>query len=212
MWIQFWAKNGFGALLVSLYLEQREIFEIRLNEYLRSFQTPSWLFSYFRCQTFQWFPRFRKPGWIQIKGSRAYRGHLTSKVWKQKRMLLKLSKINIPSVEVQSPDPVYGQNLIQPTDFHPSKIKLGFAVLKCRSTTLLGHTVRYQSSATLWDYRKEKIKIERGSILIQSFFWQDQSKVQVSLNLIQLINVHDYFMHCNNISMWQIDILSELPI
>ena len=51
-----------------------------------------------------------QPGSDRIRGSRAYRGRLTPKVWKQKRRFEILSKIfiqwtlkNLPSFEVQSP-------------------------------------------------------------------------------------------------------------
>ena len=103
------ARFGSGAL----HLERREIFENLLNEYFRSFWSRSFLFSYFgiRC------PKSVKPArigqnsdWVQIQGSKTYRGRVTTKVWKQKRMLLKLSKIfianfcwNLLLFEVQSP-------------------------------------------------------------------------------------------------------------
>ena len=79
--------------------KQREIFKILLNKYFRSFVKPSFLYTYFLCQTSPVSPRvpdpvriLPDPGWFLNQG------HLWN-VWNQKyenkKRHLKLSKIFI---------------------------------------------------------------------------------------------------------------------
>ena len=109
MWIRFRPKNLDPGLCTSNW----EIFlKILLQKYFRLFQKPSSLSTYFLCQTFQWWPRFRKPAWIRIRihsmriririqGSRAYRGLLpglqrtSSWIRQSKKMRIRINELEV---------------------------------------------------------------------------------------------------------------------
>ena len=104
MWIRFWPKK------------------------------PDPVFSYFWCQTFHKCPRFRKPAWIRIQGSRVYKGRLIPKVWKQKRRLSKLSTIffnGILKISLR-----FRYKPLDPVFFLPKTDPYHFRQLNCLKTNL----------------------------------------------------------------------------